>query len=487
MAKITGVRFRHAGKMYYFNPNDLNIKYGDAVVVETARGLEYGKVMMATMDYPEDKLKAPLKDVLRLATEEDTAKDAENQRLEKEAFHICKEKIREHELDMKLIAVEYAFDDSKILFYFTADGRIDFRELVKDLASVFRRRIELRQIGVRDETKLLGGMGICGRPLCCHTYLNEFAPVSIKMAKEQNLSLNPTKISGSCGRLMCCLKNEADTYAELKKDLPVKGDQATIPDGRHGEVHSVNILRQLVKIVVETGDDDRELVEFPVSEITFIPHSKRPKPNQPKKKVENKPAEGEQPQVSAEQKKFRQAVKKALENQQAEQEERVAEEQRREEAEAAARENAGRERSRRNRHRNKNHEAAENASEQQDNQVRAEAPEKSERREKPERGNRGGRGDKSEHGERAPKADRSERSGRPERGDKADRAEKIERPEKAPKGDGVEKADHAEGGDHAEKSGDAARRRRRRHRPHKSGDHDANREGNQNHEVNHEA
>ena len=240
---------------------------------------------------------------------------------------------------MKLIATEYAFDDSKILFYFTADGRIDFRELVKDLASVFRRRIELRQIGVRDETKILGGMGVCGRPLCCHTYLNEFVPVSIKMAKEQNLSLNPTKISGTCGRLMCCLKNEADTYADLKKGLPVKGDQATTPDGRHGEVQSVNILRQLVKIVVDVGDDEKELQEYPVSEITFIPHSKKQK-NQPKKKdkAEGKEKEkgkaGGQPQESAEggesgegmnaeQKKFRQTVKKVLENQQAADEDRA--------------------------------------------------------------------------------------------------------------------------------------------------------------------
>ena len=323
MAKIIGVRFRHAGKAYYFDPRDLDIKYNDNVVVETARGVEYGRVIMAPLEYADDKLKAPLKEVIRIATAEDTEKELANEEKEKEAFRICKEKILEHGLDMKLIATEYAFDDSKILFYFTADGRIDFRELVKDLAGIFRRRIELRQIGVRDETKLLGGMGVCGRPLCCHTYLSEFAPVSIKMAKEQNLSLNPTKISGTCGRLMCCLKNEADTYAELKKGLPVKGDQATTPDGRHGEVQSVNILRQLVKIVVDVDNDEKELQEYPVSEITFIPHSKKNK-NQPKKKADAKAenAAGGGEDVSPEQEKFRQTVKKVLESQQAEEEDR---------------------------------------------------------------------------------------------------------------------------------------------------------------------
>ena len=317
MARIIGVRFRHAGKVYYFDPRDLDIKYNDNVVVETARGIEYGHVIMAPLDYADEKLKAPLKEVIRIATPEDTAKELENEEKEKEAFKICKEKILEHGLDMKLIATEYAFDDSKILFYFTADGRIDFRDLVKDLAGIFRRRIELRQIGVRDETKLLGGMGICGRPLCCHTYLSEFAPVSIKMAKEQNLSLNPTKISGTCGRLMCCLKNEADTYADLKKGLPTKGDQATTPDGRHGEVQSVNILRQLVKIVVDVDEDEKELVEYPVSEISFIPHSKKNKNQQPKKKEDSKAAAENEGALTG-QDKFRQTVKKVLENQQSE-------------------------------------------------------------------------------------------------------------------------------------------------------------------------
>ena len=275
MAKSIGVRFRHAGKAYYFDPSGFDLKYNDAVIVETARGIEYGRVIMAPMNYADEKLKAPLKGVLRIATAEDTAREMSNREKEKEAFRICKEKILEHGLDMKLIATEYAFDDSKILFYFTADGRIDFRELVKDLAGIFRRRIELRQIGVRDETKILGGMGVCGRPLCCHTFLEEFAPVSIKMAKEQNLSLNPAKISGCCGRLMCCLRNEAETYADLKKGLPVKGEVAEIPDGRLGEVQSVNILRQLVKIVVDVDEDEKEIVEYPVSEIKVLSHGKK--------------------------------------------------------------------------------------------------------------------------------------------------------------------------------------------------------------------
>ena len=319
MARIIGVKFRNAGKLYYFNPKDMDIKYNDHVVVETARGLEYGTVIISAMELADEKIKQPLRDVVRMATEEDTAKEREHIEKEHEAYRICQEKIRERNLEMKLIAAEYTFDDTKLLFYFTADGRIDFRELVKDLAGVFRKRIELRQIGVRDETKVLGGIGICGRPLCCHTYLNNFAPVSIRMAKEQNLSLNPTKISGTCGRLMCCLRNEADTYAALSKNLPGKGDQVTTPDGRHGEVQSVNILRQLVKVVVDTDDDERELIEYPVEEITFIPHSKRPK-NQPKKGAESKEASKEE--KSPEQKKLQKAVQKVLENQQAEQAER---------------------------------------------------------------------------------------------------------------------------------------------------------------------
>ena len=216
----------------------------------------------------EDKVVQPLKAVLRVATQKDDEQEAANKKKEKEAYQICLEKIRKHNLQMKLIDAEYTFDNNKVLFYFTADGRIDFRELVKDLASVFKTRIELRQIGVRDETKILGGIGICGRPLCCHTHLSEFAPVSIKMAKEQNLSLNPTKISGVCGRLMCCLKNEEETYEELNRKLPNVGDFVTTEDGLKGEVHSVNVLRQLVKVVVDVGDE-KEIQEYKVEQIRF--------------------------------------------------------------------------------------------------------------------------------------------------------------------------------------------------------------------------
>ena len=220
MEMVVGVRFRNVGKIYYFNPKDYKVKVGDHVIVETARGVEYGRVVLEPRAVKEDEVVHPLKEVLRVATKEDEEHEAENRLKEKDAFKICKKKIREHGLEMKLIDAEYTFDNNKVLFYFTADGRIDFRQLVKDLASVFKTRIELRQIGVRDETKILGGIGICGRTLCCHTYLSEFAPVSIKMAKEQNLSLNQTKISGVCGRLMCCLKNEQETYEELNRNLP---------------------------------------------------------------------------------------------------------------------------------------------------------------------------------------------------------------------------------------------------------------------------
>ena len=220
MTKVVGVRFRNTGKIYYFGPGKYDIEAGDHVIVETARGVEMGNVVLGSREVEDDKIVQPLKMIIRLATEADEKTVARNRVKEKEAFQICLEKIAKHGLDMKLVEAEYTFDNNKLLFYFTADGRIDFRELVKDLAAVFRTRIELRQIGVRDETKILGGVGICGRGLCCHTYLSEFAPVSIKMAKEQNLSLNPTKISGMCGRLMCCLKNEQETYEYLNSRLP---------------------------------------------------------------------------------------------------------------------------------------------------------------------------------------------------------------------------------------------------------------------------
>lgn len=276
MLTVIGVRFRAAGKIYYFDPADRQIKIGDHVIVETARGIEYGYVVLGNREVDETKVIPPLKPVIRMATDEDRAIEAKNKEKEKEAFKICQEKIKKHNLEMKLIDAEYTFDNNKVLFYFTADGRIDFRELVKDLASVFKTRIELRQVGVRDETKIMGGIGICGRPLCCHSYLSEFIPVSIKMAKEQNLSLNPTKISGVCGRLMCCLKNEQETYEELNKKLPGTGDTVTLPDGLQGTVHSVNVLRQLVKVIVEVNDE-KEIQEYPVEELKFRPRKKKVK------------------------------------------------------------------------------------------------------------------------------------------------------------------------------------------------------------------
>ena len=276
MIQVIGVRFRTAGKVYFFDPVDYDIKRGDHVIVETARGVEFGTVVGDPKEVEDDKVIQPLKPVLRIATAKDVEQEAANKEKEKEAFKICLEKIRKHELAMKLIDAEYTFDNNKVLFYFTADGRIDFRELVKDLASVFKTRIELRQIGVRDETKILGGIGICGRPLCCHTHLSEFIPVSIKMAKEQNLSLNPTKISGVCGRLMCCLKHEEETYEELNRRLPNVGDQVTTRDGQRGEVASINILRQLVKVIVENGDE-KEIQEFPVEELRFKKKFKKEK------------------------------------------------------------------------------------------------------------------------------------------------------------------------------------------------------------------
>ena len=279
MIKVIGVRFRQAGKIYNFSPADFQVKVGDHVIVETARGIEYGSVVQEIREVADDKVIMPLKSVIRIATEEDDKKAIENNEKEKKAFKICKEKIAKHGLEMKLIETEYTFDNNKVLFYFTADGRIDFRELVKDLASVFKTRIELRQVGVRDETKMLGGIGICGRPLCCNTYLSEFIPVSIKMAKEQSLSLNPTKISGICGRLMCCLKNEQETYEELNSNLPNVGDYVTTPEKLKGEVSSVNVLRQLVKVIVTLDGDEKEIREYPVAELRFKPKRRNDRMN----------------------------------------------------------------------------------------------------------------------------------------------------------------------------------------------------------------
>lgn len=270
MVCVVGVRFKKAGKIYYFDPDDNIIEKGQYVIVETARGIEFGKVEIGNREVDDDSIVQPLKKVIRAATEEDMEQERKNKEKEKDAFNICVEKIEKHKLGMKLVDVEFTFDMNKIIFYFTADGRVDFRELVKELASIFRTRIELRQIGVRDEAKMLNGIGICGRTLCCATFLGDFQPVSIKMAKDQNLSLNPTKISGICGRLMCCLKYEEETYEELNKNLPREGDIIRTSLGE-GEVLSVNVLRQIVKAAVRKNPQDMPNVAFfDVSEVEVI-------------------------------------------------------------------------------------------------------------------------------------------------------------------------------------------------------------------------
>ncbi|MBM6854841.1 stage 0 sporulation family protein [Mediterraneibacter glycyrrhizinilyticus] len=284
MTKVIGVRFRTAGKIYFFAPGKFTIKRGDHVIVETARGVEYGRVVSGPKDVKDEDVVQPLKPVIRVATEQDRKTVEKNRQKEKEAFKICWEKIRKHGLEMKLIDAEYTFDNNKVLFYFTADGRIDFRELVKDLAAVFRTRIELRQIGVRDETKIKGGIGICGRPLCCSTYLTEFAAVSIKMAKEQNLSLNPSKISGVCGRLMCCLTNEEETYEVLNSQLPSVGDTVTTKDGLTGVVNSLSVLRKQVKVVVNLENDEKEIREYKAEELKFRPRKKKQRVTKEEKK-----------------------------------------------------------------------------------------------------------------------------------------------------------------------------------------------------------
>ena len=275
MKEVIGVRFRENGRIYFFSPLNYKVDPGRYVIVETARGLEYGKVVLGVREIDETKMSSPVKPIIRLADEKDKARFEENKEKSKKAYENCLEKIAKRGLDMKLIDAEYTFDNNKVLFYFTADGSVDFRELVKDLASVFKTRIELRQIGVRDETKIVGGIGICGRELCCHKHLADFVPVSIKMAKEQNLSLNPTKISGVCGRLMCCLKHEQDTYEYLNDKLPNVGDFVRTNDGKKGEVVSVNVLRQKVKLLVTTEDDTKEIEEYKVEELRFKPKKRR--------------------------------------------------------------------------------------------------------------------------------------------------------------------------------------------------------------------
>ncbi len=268
MVKVVGVRFKKAGKVYYFDPDQFEIDAGANVIVETARGIEFGEAVIPTREITDDEVVAPLKKVMRVATEDDVKHASDNSRKEKEAFATCLQKIRDHNLEMKLIDVEYTFDNNKILFYFTADGRVDFRELVKDLAAVFKTRIELRQIGVRDESKMMGGIGVCGRVLCCSSYLGEFQPVSIKMAKEQGLSLNPTKISGTCGRLMCCLKYEQDAYESIIKRAPKTGAIVDTPEGQ-GVVVETYLIREIVKVKLDKGNET-DLKSYKFNEIKLI-------------------------------------------------------------------------------------------------------------------------------------------------------------------------------------------------------------------------
>jgi cell fate regulator YaaT (PSP1 superfamily) len=292
MKKVIGVRFRNAGKMYWFSPGEHELQRGEAVIVETSRGKEYGIVVEPPHEVEDDQIVQPIKEILRPASRIDTEQEISNREKERDALATCRRMIREKGLEMKLILAEYMFDNSKILFYFTADGRVDFRELVRDLASIFRTRIELRQVGVRDETKLLGGIGPCGREFCCATWLTDFVPVSIKMAKEQNLSLNSAKISGCCGRLMCCLKNEADTYSYLNAKLPDVNTPVKTPDGTIGKVQSVNVLRQQVRVVIEEQNGNVEIRDFDVSELQFKPSKKKEKRLSQEEEKELKELEG---------------------------------------------------------------------------------------------------------------------------------------------------------------------------------------------------
>lgn len=269
MVTVVGIRFKKAGKIYYFDPDNIDIKVGDYAIVETARGIEFGEVVIGPKEVTEEEIIAPLKKVLRVATDEDKIKNEENKAKETQAFDICLKKIEEHGLSMKLVDVEYTFDNNKVIFYFTADGRVDFRELVKDLASIFKTRIELRQIGVRDEAKMVGGLGPCGRPMCCKTFLGEFEPVSIKMAKEQNLSLNPTKISGICGRLMCCLKYEQETYDSIRKRLPRVGSIVNTKEGQ-GEVVENSVVKECVRVRIENEEEEGEIKVFSINDITIV-------------------------------------------------------------------------------------------------------------------------------------------------------------------------------------------------------------------------
>ena len=415
MVRVIGVRFRTAGKIYFFAPGEFHVRCGSHVIVETARGVEYGTVVGLPMDVSESRINQPLKEVIRIATPEDNEIERQNRIKEREAYRICQEKIQAHGLDMKLINAEYTFDNNKVLFYFTADGRVDFRDLVKDLASVFRTRIELRQIGVRDETKILGGYGICGRPLCCHTWMSDFIPVSIKMAKEQNLSLNPGKISGVCGRLMCCLKNEADTYEELNRSLPKVGDEVQGNDGLSGLVESVNVLRQTVRILVEV-DDEKEYHEYHVNDITVLRRRRRGGSRARKENTDPKEA---------------QELEK-LENQE------------RQERNGSGRRDRG------------------DRSDRQDRGERQARGERSDRQDRAERGDRGERSERQDRGERQTRGDRGDRQDRAERSERQDRGERSDRQDRTERQDRSDRQDRGDRGDSNERGDRNYRRNGRR-------------------------
>ena len=431
MTKVIGIRFRNNGKVYYFDPKDFPLRNGGHVIVETARGLECGSVVLSPREVPDERVQQPLRPVIRLATEEDLEQERSNREKEKEAYRICQQKIRERGLDMKLIKAEFTFDNKKVLFYFTADGRVDFRELVKDLASVFKTRIELRQISVRDETKLLGGIGICGRPLCCSTFLSDFSSVSISMAKEQNLSLNPTKISGTCGRLMCCLKNEQETYEYLNKRLPSVGDIVSIADREEtGEVQTVNVLRQTVRVLIEEGDD-KEIEEFPADQLEVVMTRRK------KNKERAKEREKERERAKAE-KELAAQVGESPSGEKTE---------------------------------GRSHEKGRGRNRMQD-EDRADVQEKTGRRERPNRGDkeersegteRSGKGDRSRNAGRSGKSERNgsgDRNGKPERGDRRGPRNNHGGNETAAQAGG-QAAEHG-GEQNGERTGHRSRRRNRR-------------------------
>ncbi len=430
MTKVIGVRFRNNGKVYYFDPKDFTLRNGGQVIVETARGMECGSVVLSPREVPDERVQQPLRPVIRLATEEDLERERSNREKEKEAFQICRQKIRERGLDMKLIKAEFTFDNKKVLFYFTADGRVDFRELVKDLAAVFKTRIELRQIGVRDETKLLGGIGICGRPLCCSTFLSDFSSVSIRMAKEQNLSLNPTKISGTCGRLMCCLKNEQETYEYLNKRLPGVGDIVSIADREEtGEVQTVNVLRQTVRVLIEEGDD-KEMEEFPADQLEVVMTRRR------KNKERAKEREKERERAKAE---------KELAAQ-------LAEDPSEEKPEGKVRE----------RNRQKNPAQGEERAETQNRTEKREKPYRDGKDGKDEKNGNAGRGGKNTKNGNADREGKNERAARPERNEK--RSGRNERAADEPANRTADAAAERSGEQTGERTGRRGRRRRHRDR-----------------------